>query len=85
MLHTALVNHLVRRTYQEATQEWTIAPSDDNVKTFQLSTWALTLLSVTSLLYFLVMAGVRFLLAAPNTYPQSNIFCDRSSTLTAQS
>lgn len=74
MLHTAVVNHLVRRTYEATTQEWIIVPSDDDVKTFQLSTWALTMLSVTGLVYFLVMAGVRPLLPAPRIDPQLNIF-----------
>lgn len=74
MLHTAVVNHLVRRTYEATTQEWTIVPSDDVVNTLQLSTWALTMLAVTGLVYFLVMAGVRPLFPAPKIDAQSNIF-----------
>ncbi|SLM34958.1 hypothetical protein LPUS_03950 [Lasallia pustulata] len=60
MFHTAVVNHLVRRTYEETTAEWTAAPFDNDVKTFRLSTWALAMLSVTGLLYFLVMTGIEY-------------------------
>lgn len=73
MFHTAVVNHLVRRTYEETTAEWTAAPFDNDVKTFRLSTWALAMLSVTGLLYFLVMTGVRAFILAARTRPESNV------------
>ena len=73
MFHTAVVNHLVRRTYEETTAEWTVAPLDNDVKTFQLSTWALAILSVTGLLYFLVMTGVRSFILTARTRSESNV------------
>ena len=54
-----MVNHFVRRSFQEATTQQWHQTSEDNIKTYQLPAWGLAMLSITGLVYVLVVAAVR--------------------------